>query len=235
MESATRAPRATWRKVSILRRATTWYPSKMSVDPASVAVLALISIAKSGIAQAWKWHSAKGAAVALAENELSSAYEYAARLAGSVLFELRFNVERIRLVVEKATDGEFPLAPFDFTVSEAVMPRLCEVAPTPKLLSEFQLALAAVRRVDFFQRFAAAPQTPIPDAYLRLTLGSESAHHAVSFARDALAKGLVDRFNLLRDVTAGIGAAGLPSWDAVEATFLPGRVDIDAAIDHSML
>lgn len=195
---------------------------------------ALVGLAKSGIELAWKWRTARREDQATRE-ELQNAYELGARLSGSVLFELRHNVERVRYLVECARSNQFPLSPFDLTVSDAIMPRLCEVVPTPKMLGEFHFALSAIRRVDFFQRLAAQPRVPDRENPLPSRV-PESAQRAISFAQDALKKGLVERFNLLRAVTAGIGEAGLPdSWVAVEPQFIPDRIDLTAAIDHGLL
>lgn len=197
---------------------------------------ALIGLAKQGIELAWKWKSDRNRAEEASQEELRSAYEYGTRLSGSVLFELRANIERLRFVVQEDPERRFPLAPFDFAVSDAVMPRLCDVVAAPRVLGEFHLALSAVRRVDFFQRIAVQPRAPNPDAFSDFASAASVAAPPVAFARDALQKGIVERFNLLREVTAGMGkAAHGDAWAGVEDDFLPRPIDPGAPVDHSLI
>jgi hypothetical protein len=115
------------------------------------------------------------------------------------------------------------------------MPRLCEVMPTPRLLGEFHLALAAIRRVDFYQRIAAQPRPPVTVDSLPFTY-DEAGAYVFTFAHDAITKGIIDRFNGLREVVAGVGAAALGSaWESQAENFLPPALDENAEVDHGLL
>jgi hypothetical protein len=119
------------------------------------------------------------------------------------------------------------------------MPGLCEVLPTPAVLSQFHTCLAAVRRVDFFQRTGvSAPLVArnIPKEGTLLHEDDRGLQRAVGFAQDALEKGLLVRFNGLLDVVAGIGEAALgAAWGPARDLYLPTRIDPEAEIDHALL
>jgi hypothetical protein len=206
----------------------------------SFNVGSLIPVALEGIRLAAQSRRGKALAETESNDELIKGYELAVRFAGSILFELRDNTERIRYMVKHAETGGTSFGTFDFAISDATMPRLCEALPTPGVLHEIHAALSAVRRVDFHQRFGGtAEMLLVPRPLLGGHTLREDARgfaRAVSFAKDALEKGLVDRFNRLRALTAGIGKAALgEAWDAVESNFLPAEIDPSADIDHSLI
>jgi hypothetical protein len=169
-------------------------------------------------------YATHGAEAARARDaDLTDAYEVALRLMGSLLYETRSNVERVRWIQEYSLEGGVSFAPFDFTVSDALMPELCKMVPTPEVLENCRLVLAALRRVDFFQR--AASNDPAQYA------------PAIGFAQDALEKGIVDRFNGLLDLCNRLAPSVFqrPDWDTSDSGLFPARIDPSAKVDHSLI
>ena len=103
----------------------------------------------------WTAHREQNAEATARDAELKARVKLALHYWGCLLWEMRSSCERIRYMAEQATHGGTPFGVFDFTVSDAVMPDFCRVAPSPRLLASFQGILAAAKRVDFFQRAAA--------------------------------------------------------------------------------
>jgi hypothetical protein len=204
------------------------------LDPiTAVSLPVVLDLAKSGIELAWKRHRAADLARAEEQSELQKAYEAAARVAGTILFELRSNTQRLRLFVELAEKNAVPLSPFDFSISEARIGELAEILPSPALVEEFRVILAAARRVDFFQRLAnAAPVVDDPEKEAK-SLRNILFGNAIAFADDAIKKKVVERFNRLVEIVEGIGQAALgDGWPAVRDVFVPKPIDPAGPVDH---
>lgn len=166
--------------------------------------------------------------------ETKTAHEITLNMWGSLLFEMKVNCERARLL---ATSGA-KYAPFDFTVSDALMPDFCRAVPTPFLLSRFQFVLAALKRIDFFQR--AAGQFRVTVASDGSLLDDEPMGlyiRATNFANDAVNRtGLIKRFNDLIKLGHLYGKEVHGSdWAGDAARIFPAETDEEAAIDQSHL
>lgn len=178
---------------------------------------------KAVVKGAWSLRQTTKANAASQHRDLQDAYEIALRLMGSLLFEAKANIERVRVIVEKKNDG-VTFGVFDFTVSDALMPDLCRVVPSPPVLESVRSILAAIRRVDFFQRLGGA--------------GDLSKYGlAIAFADDAINKGIIERFNAL--VKFGNRLAGavfeVSEFAAGGGLLFPEKIIPTAKIDHSLL
>lgn len=144
--------------------------------------------------------------------------ELTIHLWGSLLFEMRFNCERVRFMIDLANMNQVGFAPFDFALSDALIAEFSSLVPQPAMLVELNSINAAVRRVDFFQRRAG-------EDYMR----------AVAFARDAAKKKLFERFNALLSLASDFGRTQIADWDSKRTTILPSPIDPSAPIDHQMI
>lgn len=169
---------------------------------------------------AWNYRHAAGGAEKRQEAELQEAYEFALRLMASLLFETRANLERVRYIVDHAKQG-ISFGVFDFSVSDALMPDFCRVVTTPQILEECRSILAAIKRIDFFQRMAPINQNLYGPG--------------IGFAKDCLEKGSVERFNGLVEYANRVAAMVFPEWNSVGGGFLPDRIDLAAPIDHGLI
>src|SRR5882762_7987379 len=101
------------------------------MDPITVALTSLgAKEILEGIRSAAMYWRARGAGAEAAEAELQEGYELAIRLWGSLLFECRANLERLKLMAEGARKNPpfLYFAPFDFGVSDALLADFCRVA-----------------------------------------------------------------------------------------------------------
>jgi hypothetical protein len=167
------------------------------------------------------------------DDELQRTYELATRLLGSLLFETRANIERVRLMRDGVNYG-----PFDFAVSDALMPELCHVAPSPAFLEQCRSVLAMLKRVDFFQRAAAHAVMDSPAGSISRFVGSAQDRlyaRGKAFADDAMSKkqNLIARYNLL--VKLGSELAGEVFKEGGTVNLLPGYIDPDSPIDQELV
>jgi len=210
-------------------------------DPTASAAAAQI-LATGVVATIGRTLQALGARKADAKesaDDQQATCELAVHLLGSVLFECKANVERARwMATETAGSG---YGPFDFTLSDALMSDLCRVAPSPGLLEHCRSILAALKRIDFFQRAAAQADMRPPDTKdicapgTRLHRSPQEKLYlrAHGFARDAIEKRLVERFNYLLEVASAIIAEVFKGRDSTN--LVPGRIDPKSKIDHSLI
>ena len=197
-----------------------------------------VSAVVKAIDLASRWRGGSKAADEL-QASAREAQELALRQWGCLLFEMRRNLERIRFMVQQSEDKKVSYAPFDLTVSEALMPDFCRIVPSPALLSEIQGVLAAIKRVDFYQR-TGATAAPLNisqiEEYTILADDIRGFRKANAFARDAVSKNVYDRFNRLHALANEVGKQLYgDEWDG-EATYtLPSRLDTAADIRHDLL
>jgi hypothetical protein len=194
------------------------------MDPAAIDLLAKVSVELflRSIRAAWNYHNAADDAVKATKDRVQETYELALRLMGSLLFETRANVERVRFIADHAGKNTVTYGVFDFSVSSALLPDLCRVAPAPVVLEKCRSLLAVIRRVDFYQREAAGVDTV-------------KAIRAIAFANDAMGKDVVGRFNELVDFGNRVAAEALGDSSAISKQLFPERIDPASKVDHSML
>jgi hypothetical protein len=193
-----------------------------SMEAIFVGVLSKVSADAflGAVKAAWRYR--KGGSDS-AERDVAEAYELGLRLLGSLLFETRANVERVRLMVQHSATNSVTFGMFDFSITDALLPDLCRVVTTPQVLESCRVVLAMIRRVDVYQR--GGPRDV------------SQYGMAIQFAKDALAKDLVARFNELVDYGMRVAAEvfqtnALPDgWSGL----FPARIDPRAQIDHSIL
>ena len=77
-------------------------------------------------------------------------------LVGATLHEIKHNIDHVYEVMNGNR------VPFDFTVSTALMPELCRVAPSPFFLEQLRSLLAELKGLDFFVRALASASTEPP-------------------------------------------------------------------------
>jgi len=200
----------------------------MSLDPVSVSVLGSLTV--NGIIEAIKLAAQAYSAHADSEIREEQAVGFALRLWGSVHHESRRNIERIRHIVEqnpKGTIKSFTAAPFDFSVSNAVLPDLCRFAPNPKLLDEITGVISAIRRVSYYHERTAALYNGTIDHVVMLPFLN-------GFAHDAIEKGIVQRFNRMNALGRDTGNVKFADRWTPDACF-PPDIDPSARIDHSLI
>jgi hypothetical protein len=187
----------------------------------------------------WTAHRGNRTNKAEYEAELKAREKLALHYWGCLLWELRSSCERLRYMSEQAPAGGTSFGFFDFTVSDAVMPDFCRVVPSPRLLASFQSILAAVKRVDFFQR-AAARDEAVPASKATLGGAAMATYSAYDkgkgFATDAMNKGVVGRFNELVRLGHEVGKAAYDDcWAGDGSNLFPMEIDATKPIDHSLL
>jgi hypothetical protein len=186
-------------------------------------------LAKDAVVGAWKYRRGTTQLEHDAQTEHDAVLAHAVRVMGSILFEMRSNVERVRFMAVIAEEDRATAGAFDFAVSDALLGELCRVAPAPQVIQEYRLCLSALRRIDELQRAALQPASSVAQALARRS-------EAIAFVRDALDKNLLERFNRLHAIAAGVGnAAHGDAWSTIEASYLPDAIDAGAAIDHTLI
>lgn len=190
-------------------------------DPGSAVVGAIAASVVKGFIEGAKlaWKYRKGAPVD--DDDTRSGPELALRLAGTLLFETRANIERIRLITEYAQNNGTTYGVFDLSVTDAVLAELCRVAPSPLVIERLRHVVAMVRRVDHYQRLGHSNL----DSYAK----------AIAFADDAIKKGVIDRFNELVDFGNAATAAAFDVPDVAALGFFPDKIDPTAKVDHAIL
>jgi len=160
--------------------------------------------------------------------------EQGLRMLGSVLFGLRMNLERARLIASR--EDQIFYAPCNLSVSNGVMPRLSEVVHVPPILNALQVLLSGVERIDFFQRQAAQKEYVNADGQ-RVIGGVVDHGKAKGFAEDLIGKGHIDIFNRLVVLAndAGLELFGEKEWKDVGPCLVPEQIDVRGEIDHSLL
>jgi hypothetical protein len=169
-----------------------------------------------------------------ARGELRNAQELALHYWGCLLYEMRAGCERVRYMVEAAAQG-ITFGVFDFSVSDAVMSDFCRVAPSPRLLESFQSVLAALKRVDFFQRAAVHEVVNVSGAALEDEHGTY--RKGLGFALDAARKDIYGRFNGLVRLGNLVGESvyGKENWAGDASGLLPDEINTSAPIDHGRI
>lgn len=177
----------------------------------------------SAVKAAWSYRQGGAAKIEQRQAELTEAYELALRLLGSVLFETRANIERVRMMVEKASQNQTSVGILDFTVSEALMPEFCRIVTTPHVLESCRTILAMLKRVDFFQRGAVHNQ----NLYRR----------GAAYADDCMDKQIIERFNALLQYAQKVAAAVFESGDgdAHRGILFPAPIAPQSPIDGALL
>jgi hypothetical protein len=116
---------------------------------------------------------------------------------GSILFELRRNVNRARLMIQRHDDKQQILfGIFSFEVSNALMSDIIRLAPAPRLIDRTSVLLDRLRRIDYFQRLGRPHEANIDPAYMA----------ALGFAKDMINKGGIAEFNQILETAEGLRA-----------------------------
>lgn len=166
------------------------------------------------------WQARRAAKEKPKKADARDAHQLALQLTGSVLFETRSNIERIRLIDLHGKTNGITFGVFDLSITDAVLPELCRVAPAPVILERIRRVVAMVRRVDHYQRLG----------YHNI----DNFSKARAFAGDAIDKGIVERFNEL--VRFGsLATQQALKGDAAALGFFPTELDVNVPIDHSLL
>jgi hypothetical protein len=191
----------------------------------------LVSLTIDGLKYAVKQSLESRKAARADRAELQEGYELALRLLGVLLYECHENVEYVRLM--GSPKGNLNYAPLHFMVSDAVVSELCRVAPNPALLEACRAVLAALKRVDFFQREgarASIEKRKQPDGSVE---SDQDRIYGIAwgFADDALNRGrLLERFNFLvkygNETAATIFEAS--EWKDGGTGLFPDRIDPEA-------
>jgi hypothetical protein len=208
----------------------------MVLDAVDVGLAGLATQgALKAIELAWNSFRDRRAGEDEARAGLRASQELALHYWGCLLHDLKPGCERVRYIIETSQARGVSLGPFDFTISDALMPDFCRVVPSPPLLAEFRNIISALKRVDFFQRAAVAQGIPRLD---EAPLADNNVYFAAAgFAVDAGKKGIVQRFNKLVTIGHGIGKAvyGSDAWGGEPTGILPKEIDLSAPIDHSII
>ena len=189
----------------------------MSNEVVVAAVGAVLEVTVEQVMKAVEatWASRPNARLRREAKLMTQSYENVLHIWGSLLYEGRSNIERMRLIFERGNWG-----PCSLHVTNALFPEFCLLAPQPRLVESFRIVVAASKRVDFFQRQGASKD----DLYER----------GRAFAADAINRiRLPDHFNALVDLG---DAFGREVWEeAWVPQNMPPKIDLTKAIDHSVL
>ena len=196
----------------------------MDVDPttATIGANAVLKAIDLGVS----YFRARSDSSSAKDGKNKERRELALHLWGCLLMEMKMGCERVRFMAKEAEENIRPFAPFDFSVSDAILREFAVVVPSPFVLQRFQSILAALKRVDFFQRIAAHDPGNLG------LYGKGSA-----FACDAISKNIVGRFNDLVRLGHHVARAtyGEQNWGGDAANIFPTEIDPSSPIDHSLI
>jgi hypothetical protein len=209
----------------------------MALDPVSITLMGNGVI--KAIELGWQAFRSRRTGESDASGELRRTQELALHYWGCLLHEMRAGCERVRFIVEAADRRSHAYAPFDFTVSDALMPDFCRVVPSPPVLARFQRILAAQKRIDFFQR-VAAQATPLilggRDPQILTHAEDWASERAQQLARDAIGKDVCGRFNTLVQVGHSVGRSVYESdWAGDAGDSFPAEIAANDPINHDLI
>lgn len=152
---------------------------------------------------------------------------------GSILFEMRVNVQRARHLVQRWDEAkEAKYITMSFTVTDAQLPEMCKLLPSSTILYLMNSVNSHLKVIDMYHRPAVMEIDPqYPD------LGRKEWRlygKALAFARDLKDRGYLERFNSLVQIANGLGKEAYgKEWDTgdtLQVATIPDEIDINAPV-----